>query len=400
MGLINVHRFKNLISSFGFFIKGIVAKRSYDVIFYYPAHFERGHKGENQYFSNLYKICNNHNISYEVFVEPDFLTSKINTGQGRPFDFVFIIIILLRKAINEKKFTSFQHREWYIGQLIGKLFFRRTKFKSVIVLSNSMVGLFRGINQHAKIYDYQHGIIYPSHPGYFENRKVSKHILVNNVQLLLNGNKFYELVQSTNNYYCENAHVLGTSVVKKEVIKPFNRKLLFSLQIVERDNFRNKQILVFLLDFLKLNKNHFLTNGIEIIFKHHPRFENNIDVSCLLIDGVTSFSDKTLECLMDTCSVHLTFNSTTTFEAASFGIPTILIDNDIYSSQIFEENFEYPIPSQSVKDVGMTIKNYLDNSQNYFSDCSLVSEWFKKYYSPINEKLFVQLMRRNIGNIQ
>ena len=55
-----------------YFIVLIFRKREYDVIFYYPQHFNRGNKNKNNYFKNLIESCKDKGLRFIVFEEPDF----------------------------------------------------------------------------------------------------------------------------------------------------------------------------------------------------------------------------------------------------------------------------------------------------------------------------------------
>ena len=86
-----------IIQSLFFFLSGLIKKRRYDVVFYYPQHFNRGEYNENQFFKQLLLSCDNNNISYIVFEEPDFTIRSQRNNKVVPFDFLYLLIIFLRK---------------------------------------------------------------------------------------------------------------------------------------------------------------------------------------------------------------------------------------------------------------------------------------------------------------
>ena len=62
---------KDIIKSF-FYIGFILIKsRSYKFVFYSPQNFNRGANGQNIFFDPLIKYCNQNQIDYVFFEEPD-----------------------------------------------------------------------------------------------------------------------------------------------------------------------------------------------------------------------------------------------------------------------------------------------------------------------------------------
>ena len=142
---------KYFLNSVFFFISLFFRRKVFDVVFYYPQHFNRGKNAENMFFNHLYNSCENNNLSYLVFEEPDLSSSKSRNKDAIPFDFAYFIIVFLRKFIKSEKM---------IGRILLNTIFRRLDFKNYIVLSQSMLSIFRVINPEARLFDLQHGIIY------------------------------------------------------------------------------------------------------------------------------------------------------------------------------------------------------------------------------------------------
>ena len=70
------------------------------------------------------------------------------------------------------------------------------------------------------------------------------------------------------------------------------------------------------------------------------------------------------------CSIHITSYSTTTFECAEFGIPTIFLKSLNEDFNMFETDFKYPFNVEMID----IIKDYSKYSDEVIS-------WRKKYYS-------------------
>ena len=136
-----------------------------------------------------------------------------------------------------------------------------------------------------------------------------------------------------------------------------------------------------------------IENNYEIIFKHHPRYSTYYCPDINLQHDFISFDNKTpLSDLLNTASLHMTFHSTSAFDAAIIGIPTIFIDmHEPFSpNEMFLKQYEYPC-----KD--LVIKNYkdlksilitIDNKEIFNSYCDNVYQWSKEFYHDFDELVF------------
>ena len=248
---------KKILESFFFFLTGIFKKRTYDIIFYYPAHFNRGENAKNSFFEPFYRICEKNNISYLVFEEPELSQKAFRNEYTVPFDFMFFLILIMRKMISLEKFASFQQREWYIAKKLKPIFFRNLKFDNCIVLSNSMLGFFRGLNSKAGLFDYQHGIIYSTHEGYIDNnRRVPDHIRENNANLIVYGDGFKDILQRTekDHYYESHIFSIGQSLKGELSICRGIYTVLVSLQLADSDVSLNMKLRDIMADFFQTYK--------------------------------------------------------------------------------------------------------------------------------------------------
>ena len=81
-------------------------KDPYDIIFYYPQHFNRNKKGENPFFLQLIDICKTEDINYLIIEEPDNKTLFPRNKEAVKFDIYFYAILILRKIIPLSFFTN------------------------------------------------------------------------------------------------------------------------------------------------------------------------------------------------------------------------------------------------------------------------------------------------------
>jgi len=358
----------NLFISFFYFIKLFFKKQEIDVVFYYPKHFNRGEDNQNLFLKPLFESCKKHNISYLVFEEPDRKSDKKKHRNSIPFDFPFYLIILLRKIGFRDKSSA---------NILSFIFLRNLKFKNIIVLSQSLIEFFRGLDEEAKIFDLQHGIIYSDKGSYISDGKASSNISDNNVQLLLFGNGFKEILHNSDlsNYYQKNSFVIGVGKSKDFLHSNPNSMALITLQITEdHTEKQNQKMLDEIIKIVDSNKD------LGFYIRNHPRFNNCINIS-ELENKINKAPESLMECFA-LCSIHITEYSTTTFECAEFGIPTIFLNSLKEEFNMFETDFKYPFNVEMID----IIKDYSKYSDEVIS-------WRKKYYSDYNEDKFISLLR-------
>lgn len=357
--------------SFYYFIKHLFIKKEVDVLFYYPQYFNRGVKDENLFFAPFYQSCKSNNKSFLIFEEPDRKSNKNRNNHVIPFDFVYYFIIVLRK---------FNLLEKSIGKVLKKSLLRRIRYKNLIVLSQSMIEIFRYVNKESKIFDLQHGIIHSEMESYFKGNNVNQRISGNNIQLLLFGEGFKNILDriDNTNYYKDNAHVIG---VQKESSKLntdiVNKNVLVTLQFTEdHTNDQNEKLYNELIEFIYSNTKY------TFFLRNHPRFNKEIDIQDLYQMNNIKESPSQLSDCFSICSFHLTAYSTTTFECASLGIPTVFLTSLIEDFNMFNNDFDYPLN-----------KN-LDDIYNNYTECSeKVMQWESGYYSNFNEEKFISLLK-------
>ena len=371
------------LQSFFFFIKNLFVKRTCQVIFYYPQHFNRGEKNDNLYFKHLLSTCDSNNISYIIFEEPDLYTNKPRNDSAIPFDFIFFLIILMRKLLSsEMDDISKDHR---IGYLLSSIIFFNFEFKNVITISQSMVSFFRGLNKDCDIYDVQHAILHNNKPNYILNNKAIANITENNLRLLLTGNKYQEILikNESLSYFKENTFVIGSHLnidnTENVVHKYFNNNILITLQLGGGNNLKENNLLYRdLIEFVNLSD-----LDINFYLKHHPRFNDEFDISEILRLPNVHLTTDALDKCFKLCSLHATAYSTTTFEAALIGIPTVFICTRP-KFNYFKLDFNYPLDN---KVLDFKDKIFFQDSSNTIRD------WALEYYNFFDKNKFLNLLK-------
>jgi len=367
----------NFLQSFIYFMILPFRKVSVDIVFYAPTHFNRGENNENLLFEPLFKSCLNNDISFVVFEEPSFSSNHLRNNKSIPFDFMYYLIVLFRKLFRKNKDIIVIENK--IGRLLSKTFFCNFKYKNYIVLSKSMISVFSSINKGAKLFDLQHGIIHTNKSDYFPNNVISPHLIENKVSLLLSGIGFKNIL--LNNSDCDfiknHANVIGVNKEEFLFHNSSNQNILVTLQFTDdHTDIQNNSLLEGLLSFIDKHKD------FTFYLRNHPRFNNEVDLSKLFEKENSQISPFLLFECFKLCSIHVTAYSTTTFECASFGIPTIFLNTLKEDVNMFETDFSYPL------------ENDLNYIEQHYSECSnLVKKWESEYYSTFDEQKFISLLK-------
>ena len=404
----NTNNFKDFLSSFIYFLKLIFASKNYDVVFISTSFFNRGKGGENYLLSPMIEYCTENQLSYVVFEETYFksyLSYKVNK-KSTPFIFISLIQIILRKVfnfINKKPITKNEIylREVKISNILKRIFFTKFHSKVYITLIWNNSTLWRTINPDACIADYQHGTIWNGHHGYLKNGHPLKEKKINNIVTLVYSDFFKHLLIENDKscfYNDSNVHTVGLNKTTKKIGDIKNiKKILFTLQISPdfNENKINEKSVEIIQKLLNTNTKFLQKNNYEIIFRHHPRYSKfncpdiEIDHEYARFDNKTPLSE-----LLSSCSIHITFSSTSSLDAAMLSIPSIFIDMHSHwqfsPNEIFFEQYKYPC-----KD--LVVKNFKDlehillklESETFFESVSNdVYTWSKDLYSNFDESVF------------
>ena len=362
--------------SFYFFIKFIFIKKHYQIIFYSPQHFNRSFDGENIFLKGLIEICDQEKISYLYLEEPDFYAIKNRSRFSIPFDFIYYLIVLLRKILFRRE--SLLNRDKKIGRLIKKLFFRKLSFDNYITISQSMLSVFSGISPNSKKFDLQHGTIHANKETYLNAGIVSKNIRDNNVFLLICGEAYKTLLLSHEkaNYLISHIRVIGTSIYPKKIISnKTNSNVLVSLQFTHDHSSQENQEIACELENIIRSETSF-----TFFLRNHPRYNNEICLSRFLKYTNVSLISGDLYSNFSHCSFHITMYSTAAFEAGIHGIPTIFLPTKNLKMNIFSHQYNYPFYNYSLTDVF-----------NNYSECSKsVKKWAHQFYQPLNKIDFLE----------
>ena len=365
--------------SFFYFIKLAFIKKHYRIILYAPQHFNRGENSENIFFKDLLDVCKIHNISFLYLEEPDFYSNQKRSKKAIPFDFIYYLIVFLRKFMKSE--MSYIEKDKNIGGFIRKVFLKNITFDNYITISQSMLSFFNGVNSDAKRFDLQHGTIHAKKESYLYDGMVSSNLQENDVSLFLSGNAYKNILTKNEieSYFYNHIHVIGISSINNIIISSEpNKNVLVSLQFTHDHSKDENRLIADALEKQMMEESTFY-----FYLKNHPRFNTEMDLNRFLsLPNVSLFSED-LKDGFKKCSLHLTSYSTVAFEASLQGIPTCFLQSDSEKMNIFNTQYNYPFYKYSLSDL-----------YNNYSVCSLdTKQWAMKFYQPFCEESFLKSLK-------
>ena len=416
--------------SMKYFLKLIFSRKEYDVVFVSSVIFNRGSESENILFRPMIDCCKKNNVKYIICEDTDLKGIYSNFNRSKeavPFDFVSLIQIVLRKIFNlflkePTEINETYSREKKISKILRRIFFNRFYSKVYITLIWNNATLWRSINNNASIIDYQHGVIFNGHEGYLIDGSPPKVKSLNKIDTMVYGDTFKNILMindKSNFYNKDNLIKVGfnkTSGPLKE-LPSFNKKILFTLQITPDSITKavNENYIKIVENLISVNADYLKTNDFKLIIRQHPRFSPdhcpsvNLEYDFISYDNFTPLPD-----LINEVSMHITFNSTSVFEASMIGLPTIFIDmhdqefpketysSKVFSNDVFLNDYKYPFKDLFVKSC-KDLENILIklNDKTVYDDCcKSVYEWSTDLYSDFDTVAFEDflLLKVNMKN--
>ena len=407
---------KRVFTSMFYFLKLVFIGKEYDVVFVSSTAFNRGENGENILFKPMFDCCKKNDLSY-IVLEDTYFKSYVDynlSEKSVSFDFILIIQIICRKIyslIYKKTETLDQvyFRELKISKIIKNLFFKKFSSKVYITLIWNNVTLWRCIDPSACVVDYQHGFIFDGEEEFMKDGRPPRIKLDNNVTALVHGNRYKNVLinNDASGFYSEkNVISVGHNniIYTREKNLLNNKIILFTLQLTP--DFLDKEINNFYVKvvekLISMNVDFLSFNNYKIIFRHHPRYSKHHCPDINMEYDFVSFDNETpLTTLLNTASLHMTFHSTSAFDASMSRIPTIFIDmHETFSpKEMFLNQYDYPCKDLVIKDYKdfKTILVNIDNKE-IFNQCSNdVYQWSKEFYDDFDEKVFQDFLLDQIS---
>lgn len=380
--------------------KYILFEKKADVVLNSPCHFNRAQNGGNPYFEPLTRICKKNGLTVKLFEESGFNSNERSNPAALKFDLIVLIQIIAHKIAS--RFNN-QYSQDKVDACIAWIFrfitFGKFDRTTVVTISNSNIRFWSSLNRKGRVYDLQHGIIYNGHPGYFNETGSLYGVLKRpNVKVLLWGSLYKKtIVNRPHDFDVDDKFiVVGYPMYREIEVADSDKKkrIMVSLQFTsDIDADTSAGMMDMLAEFIE----EAVSQGYEVLMKHHPRFADEVDMAPLLekYAGRVSLTTRPLDELASEVKLHVTWGSTTTMEYAAYGVPTIFLRDRRFdwASDMFYGQYAYPLYD------GMTAKEVLTRAEDqdaYAQDCKTVKEWYESAYSPLNEGLLLKILKGDI----
>lgn len=369
-----------------------------DVIFYYPQHFNRSVAGTNHYFQPLIDLCTQSGFNCLVLEEPAYGCGFPRDSRNMCADAFYWFVWLMHKLMINVLHMSLHRSDMYIGRLIDILTFHKFRAKCYITISNSMIDVLGEINPNGNVYDYQHGIIYYGHPGYFmNNQKLRPEFYVKNRRVLLWGQLYKKNLMQLPvvDNFDEKFIVVGYSMYHKIALieKQKNKIILISMQFTSDIS---PEITKGKLEMLEEYVDEATKRNYTVVLKHHPRYAGEVDLEPLLnrCNGKVRITKSAISELVNEIKLHVTWGSTTAMEYAAYGIPTFFLrDNRLdWATALFYGKYNYPLYDNISSS---EVLRRIDDSKTYQDDCITVKQWYESAYEPLNTDLLMKILNGN-----
>lgn len=384
----------DMLKSLVQFTKHILFGKCPDVILYYPQHFNRSVDGTNPYFAPLVQLCKDSNLQYLEMEEPDGGTFQPRDPQCMKADVFFWFVIVSRKLLticNKKKVQVDVDKQ--VAKLIDLLTFHKLRAKCYITISNSMIDVLAEINPKGIAYDYQHGIIYNGHEGYFVEKDVVtlSHILVNR-RILLWGDMYKKCFITAQAPFSvkKQIKVVGYPITTDSIEQKERKTIVICLQFrsegSEELHANMHDMLCECLDVLK-------KYNYKVLLKHHPRFNDVYDLSDIVQKyPFVEYTDSQMKELAEETFLQITWNSTTIFEYANFCIPSFLLTDERvdWGEATFYRQYYYPLYHNENLE---TVMKRLAFKESYKQDCATVKDWYDSAYAPFDKNLMLKILK-------
>ena len=368
--------------------------------FFQPELFNRTEQKTNPFFDPLIDVCRKNNIPYRVFIaEKKASPNGYRNAAGNSWILVWPEILGFRLI---KWFHLPSRLVWRsLGAVMNLLTFGRYRADICITVAGVHMEILQGIAPRARLVDLQHGVIYPYHTGYFDKTGKLLPGLTENPQreywVYGQGFKDIFLNNSQNscnyNFFKHKIFIVGNLLEQPPQNKNIATKntIVFSLQFT--DSLSRKQMehlahdTVFLLEQLETHK---IINKYKIVLKHHPRYQNCYDLSFLIKKFPwISYSNASTIDLISSAIFHITAYSTTAFEYALAGIPTLFFyDKENPEGQEFLTALHY----NAVKTFDDML-DLLNNNRSYKNAADNVRNWARYYYQSNNYQSIINAIQ-------
>tara|TARA_A100001015_G_C14981711_1_gene709738 strand:+ start:140 stop:940 length:801 start_codon:yes stop_codon:yes gene_type:complete len=250
--------------------------------------------------------------------------------------------------------------------------------------------------ENCKIYDLQHGILYPQHES------LKSLIKFSNFNILFYGDFYVDNISSFTNYSAKKMVSIGHPFYTKTDLNLKHRSIILLTSSIANEDFYAKNNFdlneIILLEdklintCLKFSK----FDNYEFYFKPHPRLDKKIlaRFSNLKKSGVNIYYGN-YNSIMKRIFINISIASTSIIDFSAFGIPSYVALKDCsvnkkYNEDIFFKFYKYPMDYNN--ELEGLLNKYSNEENTYINDSNKVYEWYWKTHKEYDHTKFLDII--------
>ncbi len=372
------------------------------VHFFQPEQFNRTERSTNPFFDPIIAVCEREGISYRVFcAERHRSQSGYGERWGNSWVLFLAEVLALRCVKWFKVSPQLSFRVW--GWMANLLTFGHYRADICITVAGMHLEVLQGVAPKARLVDLQHGIIYSTHSGYFDPDGVLLPLLAENRQreYWLYGDGYREVfLRNPKNLTLLDGklHVVGDVLRKRgteaQPLGMRRNRVILAFQFTP--DFDSETLLAMKCTwerFLDSNRGVVDSHGLEVLIRHHPRFSGVIDFSDWGVRYPWLKTDtRSLQDALGDALCCVTINSTVVFDAAAWGVPTVLLDGvPLGWPNIFLKEYGYPYATCSMDELLREL------SKSPIGVSEVLSVWYNRFYAKFDGENVLRLLLSSNG---
>lgn len=371
------------------------------VVFIQPAQFLRSKDKTNPYFDPIIKCAGE---DWTVWLpQCESSACGYQAEHVRCYGaFQFWSIWFWRAVHIVCPWLSVARVHWLFGKLARPFLRDWAKADIIITITGIFADELAGAFPDKRIVDVQHGVIYSRHNGYFnkDGSVLPQYRAYTNREFWTAGTGYAACFfkNSQNKRWLDGrVKVIGDllSVSRtRNMVKYDGRCDIIAVSLQFTHDF-GREVLQSWADDLcavfeqieaaELHKRY------SVVMRHHPRFENSYDIGPMMkrFPCLKLTSESTNE-LIQKAAYHITYMSTSAFEYAAAGVPTLFTASEKNRDAVdmMYGEFGYPIPLDFHQ-----MAKALEDEQELARQGEQVRNWHRRYYKPFDAENCARLLR-------
>ena len=378
------------------------------IVFVQPAQFFRTERKTNPFFDPIIAVCEKDGIDWELWLQDGAERHGYAARRVRNCRWIRLATLWMYRFFHYVFFLPTWLSYECAGYILGVVTCRRGRADVYVTVAGAFADVIPGMYPGARVVDVQHGVVYSRHSGYFDGsqRLLPYYQFMTHREFWVYGKGYADCFfkNPENAKDLEGRVKIIGDVVRAEKWRSggveecgsggvmsgggVRNLVVFSLQLTHDTDFEEldasvKRMEKFFDEFFKKFGDRYVC-----LVKHHPRYDNVYDMSGFFarFPQVKETKEQWAE-LYPRMALHVTYCSTVTFDCASAGVPTYLLDfpdAKILKRDLFRDDYEYPYFDKSVEEL---------LAMPFAEARKAMVEWYRKFYAPFSAENCLRLLK-------